>query len=311
MNNSKMLLITVKVIFPDTYVENTIVIIHISTWSEEIFKLHIICIYAKTLPCIAGKDLFMEIKIENSKLLIGNREFFNYKVKEKVGGGANGIVYLVRNLTLERDEALKVWIKRKKVDTRDKLKQGLYEVQKLARVNGNNAVQIYTAQEFNGHMVATMEYFNGQTLKDFIIGKSAKQICKILRYYLDAIEQTSNIDTFHGDAHENNILIRECIIDYENTIELKLCDFGTSIFSGKVHSFERHWKVVRETILKCTNGMQSFDYSLQLLEGFEKSVLDIQRRIMDEIEAGKVEFYDARIFTAPYKDYLEYLESVN
>ncbi|WP_017209341.1 protein kinase domain-containing protein [Clostridium beijerinckii] len=253
----------------------------------------------------------MEIKVENSKLLIGDREFNNYKIKEEIGGGANGIVYLVRNLTLQRDEALKVWIKRKRVDNRDKVEQGLYEAQKLARVNGNNAVQIYSAQEFNGFFVATMEYFKGQTLKEFIAGKNAKQICKILRYYLEAIEETSTIDTFHGDAHENNILIRESIIDYENVIELKLCDFGTSIFSGKDRSVERHWKIVRETILKCTNGMQLYNESLELLKDFEKSLLDVQRKMMDEISSGKVEFYDARIFTAPYKDYLEYLESVN
>lgn len=253
----------------------------------------------------------MEIKVENNKLIIGNDEFCNYEIKKEIGKGANGIVYLVRNLTLERDEALKVWTQRKEVDTRDKLEQGLYEVQKLARVNGNNAVQIFSAQKFNGHMVATMEYFKGQTLKDFIIGKNTKQICNILRHYLDAIEQTSKLDTFHGDAHENNVLIREAIIDYENTIELKLCDFGTSVFSGKVKSFERHWRVVRETMLKCTNGMNSFDYSLDLLDDFEKLILDTKRRMMNEIKVGKVNLYDARVFTAPYKDYLEYLEYTN
>lgn len=41
---------------------------------------------------------------------------------------------------------------------------------------GNNAVQIYSAQEFNGHMVAIMEYFDGQNLKNFIVGKNALQI---------------------------------------------------------------------------------------------------------------------------------------
>lgn len=253
----------------------------------------------------------MDIKVENSKLLIGGSEFLNYEIKKKIGSGGNGNVYLVRNLVLEREEALKVWIKRKKTDTRDKLKQGLYEVQKLARVNGNSAVQIYTAQEFNGHLIATMEYFNGQTLKDIIIGKSAKQICMILRYYLDAIEQTSKWDTFHGDAHENNVLIRESIIEYENMIELKLCDFGTFFFKGKDLSLERHWSTVRKTIIRCTRGMESFDYSLKLLKEFEKNVQDVQRVMIDEIKAGRVELYDARIFTAPYKDYIEYLEFAN
>lgn len=260
---------------------------------------------------VIGRDYIMEIKVENSKLFIGDHEFNNYEIEREIGKGANGIVFLVKNLILGRDEALKIWIKRKTLDDRDKLKQGLYEVQKLARVNGNNAVQIYSAQEINGHMVATMEYFNSQTMKDFIIGKNPLQICAILRNYLDAIEKTSNFDTCHGDAHENNVLIQEKKIRYENTIELKLCDFGTSVFSGKGRSFDRHWRVIRETVLRCTKNMQSAEYALQLLNDWQESMLVSQRNMMDKFKTGESDFYSASIFTAPYHDYLEYLESEN
>lgn len=253
----------------------------------------------------------MSVKVERSKLLIGNFEFNNYEVKKEIGRGANGIVYLVRNLTLDRDEALKVWIKTKESDERDKLKQGLSEVQKLARVNGNNAVQIYSAQEFNGHMIATMEYFNSQTLKDFIVGKNIRQTCIILRHYLYAIEQTSKFDTFHGDAHENNILIQEVTIDYEKTIVLKLCDFGTSIFSRKIPSFNRHWRVVRETIVKYTKGMRYFEDAFELLKQFETEMQPIQRKMMNERNLNYEAFYDSRVFTAQYKKFLEYLEFKN
>ncbi|WP_312060874.1 protein kinase domain-containing protein [Anaerotignum sp.] len=253
----------------------------------------------------------MEICIVNKKLFIDNLEFSNYDIVKEIGRGANGIVYLARNLILEREEALKVWIKKYSWDKRDNLEQGLYEVQKLARVDGNNAIQIYTAQEFNGHMIASMEYFNGVSLNRFIANKNAKQICSILRYYLYAIEQTSNIDTFHGDAHINNVLIRINKGKYEDTIELKLCDFGTSAFSGKEKSFTRHWNIVRNTVLECTKKIQSFDYALKLLKRDEKSLIQLKNEMINEILTGKVELYDARVFTAPYKDFLEYLEWVN
>ena len=78
----------------------------------------------------------MGIQVENQKLLVGGCEFLNYQIKKEIGSGANGIVYLAENLTLGRNEALKVWIKRRKEDTRNKLVQGLYEIQKLAKVDG-------------------------------------------------------------------------------------------------------------------------------------------------------------------------------
>lgn len=253
----------------------------------------------------------MEIYIENSKLYVGGIEFNNYSIIEEIGRGANGIVYLAKNLILEREEALKIWIKQNDLDNRDKLKQGLYEVQKLAKVNGNNAVQIYNAQIFNEHMIASMEYFNGSALNNFIADKNAKQTCDILKYYLEAIEQTSNMETFHGDAHGNNVLIRINKSRFEQTIELKLCDFGTSFFSGKEKSFERHWRVIRNTILNCTKKMHSFKTAEKYLESLEKRSSKTQKSMIDDILEGTSEFYDARIFTAPYKDFLEYLESVN
>lgn len=119
------------------------------------------------------------------------------------------------------------------------------------------------------------------------------------------------MDTFHGDAHEKNVLVRIKKIDYENVLELKLCDFGTSAFSGKDQSFERHWRIVRETVLNCTSKMEAVDYGLQVLIKCEEQIQVMQNKMKNEIENGKVDFYDARIFTAPYKDYLEWLEFAN
>lgn len=253
----------------------------------------------------------MHISVRNQELFIEGQVFDNYEVKQEIGRGANGIVYLVQNKTLQREEALKIWVKNMK-DNRDKLKQGKFEAQKLARVNGKNAVQIYNAQEFNGYVVATMEYFEGQTMRNFIKGRNNQQIIYILRKYLEAIRQTSYLDTFHGDPHDRNVLIHEVIIDYEKDIELKLCDFGTSIFSGKEQSIDRHWGIVKNTILHYTKGMKAYEDGKQCLEGWLKSLHKFETQLKNEADNQKrEELYDPRIFTAPYQDYLKYLEAEN
>jgi hypothetical protein len=116
---------------------------------------------------------------------------------------------------------------------------------------------------------------------------------------LEAIEKTSNMDTFHGDAHKKNVLVRIRKIDYEDVLELKLCDFGTSVFSGKDQSFERHWRVVRETVLNCTSKMKSVDYALQVLEDCEEQIQVAQTEMKDEIKKGKV-YINGRALVEPY-----------
>ncbi len=111
-----------------------------------------------------------KIKIEDNRIFINDVVFPNYSVIKYLGGGKNGIVYLVKNDILLREEALKIWIKNNE-DKRDKMQQGLLETQKLSKINGKHSIQIYNASVFENHILANMEYFEGQTLKDFIKDK--------------------------------------------------------------------------------------------------------------------------------------------
>ncbi len=250
----------------------------------------------------------MKIQNIDNKLFINEQEFVGYKIIKELKPGANGLVFVVFNESLKRSEVLKIWLTQRDNDKRDKIKQGLLEAQKLAKVDGNNSVTIFSAKIFNDVLVATMEYFESETLEDFIRGKGQILICQVLRIYLNAIEETSTPDTFHGDAHDKNVLVRIKQTKHDKEIELKLCDYGTSIFSGKESSFERHWKKVKETINKCTKDMTGYQDAQLLLNSFENNTSSTLNKIKKEIKAGQFEHYDPRIFTAPYSDYLEYLE---
>ncbi|MCL2854786.1 MAG: hypothetical protein FWE21_04120 [Defluviitaleaceae bacterium] len=89
---------------------------------------------------------------------------------------------------------------------------------------------------------------------------------------------------------------------------LKLCDFGSSVLMGRDYLFDRHWRVVRDTIVSCTKGLNSRKPAKKLLDEFEGFLKPITEQ-MKNLALIQNTFYDARVFTAPFKDYLERIES--
>lgn len=248
-----------------------------------------------------------EIKIEDNRLFINDVVFPNYSVIRYLGGGKNGIVYLVKNDILLREEALKIWIKNDE-DKRDKIQQGLLESQKLSKINGKHSIQIYNASVFENHIIANMEYFEGQTLKDFIKDKTPYLICFVLRQYLIAINETSNLDIYHGDPHSKNVLVRLEEDKYGTNLILKFCDFGTSFFSGRNFSFKRHWNIVYKTIKECTKHLKGYDEACAFLETNDLA----KKQINSGIKYLRDKIFNNGVYiTAPLKDYLEIILYAN
>jgi serine/threonine protein kinase len=186
-----------------------------------------------------------EFRAEEGRLIVGGQEFKNYQILEKLGDGANGVVYRALNTILQREEAIKVWRTRNSRDVRNKVEQGLREAQKLARVSPQFAVTVYSAQEFGGTFLATMEYVEGKTLEWHQKNSDLSLRIRLAEVYLNSIVQTTTESTRHGDAHMKNVLVfEEKKSKYETVLRMKLCDFGTSIYSGKEASEQRHWRIV-------------------------------------------------------------------
>lgn len=248
-----------------------------------------------------------DVAVTNGLLIIKGKTFPNYQILNKIGVGANGVVLLAKNENLERNEAIKIWLPKER-DKRDKNEQASYELIKLAKSYCEYTIQLYEAANFNDYTVATMEYFNGQTLDEFIKDKPIRQVFITLYMYLDAIEKTSQPETFHGDAHPGNVLVK---VVKENDVEkliLKLCDFGTSYFAGKEYSFDRHWRIVGETIFNLTKTYQYYEEAKSLMPYYDNIIKEINNYSRNSIISGdQSSFYDARTFTAPFRDYIEYM----
>lgn len=251
--------------------------------------------------------------VKGNRLFILGKHFENYEIFKVLGTGANGVVYHALNTLLQREEAVKVWRAGNPKDRRDKLAQGLREAQKLARVCPEYAVALYSAQIINGVFLATMEYIDGKTLAWHRENSDQFLRCQLAQVYLNAIVQTTTAATRHGDAHDKNVLIYEVATKYEKSLRIKLCDFGTSFYSGKEASEHRHWRIVRETIVSLTRDLPHADFCLSTLDhDWPRGV----RMASDAYEAHKkgVDFSEsdiANFWSAPLRDYTRDLFDLN
>ncbi len=161
--------------------------------------------------------------VQGKKLQIPNHTF----VKEILPRGANGLVFEAIDQRLERKVAVKVWIPSKE-DHRDRKEQALAEAMKLAKLNHENIVTIYTCDQFeNGWIYVTMEFLQGITLRELL--KDPKQDYwqrfRIWTSINKALEYAHSKEVYHGDLHPGNIIL----VGEQVTI----IDFGTSLFSLK------------------------------------------------------------------------------
>lgn len=172
--------------------------------------------------------------------------FPHCKILEKIGSGANGIVFKTFNTSLNRVEALKVWLKtnQKNRDSRDKKKQGYLEANAMAKARHANVPVIYSAGVSSGHFYCFMEFFEATTLQKLIDERTLtlKQRIDFAEDYLFLVETFGSAPLVHGDPHLNNVLI--------SGRSLVLTDFGTSYFSKQNPNSEdsrvRHWRLVRD-----------------------------------------------------------------
>ncbi len=246
-----------------------------------------------------------DIKVTGDELVVRGERLATHSVASSLGEGANGVVFLGTNKLLNRQEAIKVWFPAKEADRRDKLKQAVGEITKLAAVNGNSAVQIYDARIVQGGAIAMMEYVNGETLKEYMTTHD-DPYCRLgLAFqYLDVIQTTTTPSTRHGDPHWKNVLVHKVPALYgEPDRGMKLCDFGTSAFSGAEASAKRHWGIVRETVLRITKNLPDQAHAEARLN---EADIEFAPRLADMIERADLRpDQSAAAHTATLRDYLD------
>jgi serine/threonine protein kinase len=191
----------------------------------------------------------------------------NIVFSEQLPSGANGIVFKGFDTLLDRDVVVKFWVA-KEGDKRDKAIQALAEAQKLAKLDHENIVKVYTPGIINDIFYLIMEYIEGKTLRETLNNNITIQSRKT--YWgniFGAMQYAHKKNIFHGDLHDRNILI--------TAGGPKLIDFGTSAFcKSKDQSKQRESRLIislSKQLIPEMNG--KFEADFTELENYPEIVL--------------------------------------
>ena len=147
---------------------------------------------------------------------IGER-VHHYEIIREIGRGGMGVVYLGRDLRLDRRVAIKFVRK----DRAGLLERFLLEARTTARCQHENIVVIHDIGQYRGNPFMVLEYLRGQSLHDLLDGQtlSCELTVEIMIPVLRALERAHEYNIVHRDLKPGNIFLTDSGV-------VKVLDFG-------------------------------------------------------------------------------------
>lgn len=162
-----------------------------------------------------------------------------YRIVRLLGRGGMGSVYLARDLTLDREVAIKV-IKTAD-DTREIYDRFRREAKTAARLSHPNIVPLHAFGEVEGMPYFVMGYVRGESLADRLRrdGKlSEEEARRIFAEIADALDHAHRQGVVHRDIKPDNVLLED------ESGRALLTDFGVAKAAGTGETLTRHGTVV-------------------------------------------------------------------
>ena len=149
----------------------------------------------------------------------------HYRILDKLGEGGMGEVYRARDISLDRDVALKI-IRPELVSHPDRLVRFEREARTLAALDHPNIVHLYSVEESAGLRFLTMQLVEGRSLSRMITsdGMPLERIFEIAIPLADALAAAHEKGIIHRDLKPSNIMV-----SHDNRVHV--LDFGLAKLS--------------------------------------------------------------------------------
>jgi hypothetical protein len=142
-----------------------------------------------------------------------------YQVRDRLGQGGMGVLYLALDPAIDRLVALKVL----RVDNEEMRERFLREARLAARLQHPNIVTIYDVGSHDGQPFIAMEYISGETLAELIQRRAPLAVERKLELMLDACQGLAYAHR-HGIVHRD-IKPANLMVGRDAGV-LKVLDFG-------------------------------------------------------------------------------------
>jgi len=152
----------------------------------------------------------------------------DFQVQRRIGRGGMGIVYLGRQLSLDRAVAIKA-LKSKVAKNQKFIHRFTREAKTAAQIIHNNIVQIYYVGLENHTFFIAMEYVDGKSVRDLINEQRALPESLAVDILLQAslgLQKAHRLNVLHRDIKPDNLIL--------NSLgEVKVADFGLALDLGE------------------------------------------------------------------------------
>ncbi len=151
-----------------------------------------------------------------------------YSLERELGRGGMGVVYLAREVRLDRPVAIKLLPPSKATDPRLR-ERFLREARTAAKLSHPNVIPIFAVEEIGEFVFFAMAYIEGETLTERVRRRgplSPSDGARMLRDVAWALAYAHGQGVIHRDVKPDNILL-------ENTGRVLVADFGiASVVTG-------------------------------------------------------------------------------
>lgn len=147
--------------------------------------------------------------------------FGDFQVKKKIAEGGMGQIYLAKQVSLDRDVALKILPERFAKDSSFKARFER-EAREAARLNHPNIISVYAYGIKDGIPYFAMEYVEGKDLSQLLKERGkfpVQEALRVTKEVAKALEVAHKKGVVHRDIKPSNIMIKE-------DGSIKVTDFG-------------------------------------------------------------------------------------